>query len=227
MQRNDHDAALVQLRAYLTNIKLDEGQRLPAERTLSSLIGVPRPVLRKALQVLEDEGRIWRHVGKGTFIGNRPEDTPVNIAEVARTTTPAEVIQTRLLLEPEFAASAAIHALPSHISDLRACARRSRAAASWREYETTDNDFHRLVVVASQNSMLLAMMDMLQSVRRTITWTRHRPADNHPPADHHSFDEHEAVIDAIASRDAQRAREAMDAHIQTVARLLLRPGLTG
>ena len=42
---------------------------------MSQTLGVTRAELRKALAVLEAENQIWRHVGKGTFIGSRPIET--------------------------------------------------------------------------------------------------------------------------------------------------------
>jgi DNA-binding FadR family transcriptional regulator len=221
--RDDDTASLVQLRAYLNNSGIEAGARLPPERTLAELIGVSRPLLRKALLVLEKEGRIWRHVGKGTFVGNRPVDTPVDITHIAGNTSPFGLMQARLLLEPEFAAFAATNASPAHIEELRATTRRSREVRSWREYETTDNEFHRLIVEASQNGLLLGLMDVMQAVGRTVTWGRVRSDDGGPPADHHSFAEHEAVVESIARRDAQGAREAMEHHLQSVGRKLLRP----
>ncbi|RVD51741.1 GntR family transcriptional regulator, partial [Mesorhizobium sp. M2D.F.Ca.ET.140.01.1.1] len=63
-------AALVQLQAYLAQMDLSGETRLPAERELCESLGVSRGDLRKALAVLEKDGRIWRHVGKGTFVGS-------------------------------------------------------------------------------------------------------------------------------------------------------------
>ena len=63
--------ALGRLRALLDDSSFDAGQRLPPERELAARIGIGRRALRRALEVLEAEGRIWRHQGKGTFLGSR------------------------------------------------------------------------------------------------------------------------------------------------------------
>jgi GntR family transcriptional regulator len=47
---------------------LPEGAALPTERTLCSDFGVSRATVRHALQRLEDEQRIYRVQGKGTFV---------------------------------------------------------------------------------------------------------------------------------------------------------------
>ena len=77
---------ITQLRAYLTQTELPDDGRLPPERELSEALGVSRTELRKALSALESEGQLWRHVGKGTFIGSRPLDTFADIAALARRT---------------------------------------------------------------------------------------------------------------------------------------------
>src|SRR5512134_3167616 len=60
--------AVSRLRAYVAEKGLKPGARLPAERELTDHLGMTRNTLRKALESLEREGAIWRHVGKGTFI---------------------------------------------------------------------------------------------------------------------------------------------------------------
>ena len=80
---NEAQGALIQLRAYLTQQNLPASTRLPAERELCEILGVSRGELRKALAILEGHGELWRHVGKGTFIGARPGDEFAGIAEIA------------------------------------------------------------------------------------------------------------------------------------------------
>ena len=110
-----------QLRAYLARNNLPADGRLPPERALSEALGVTRAELRKALAVLEAEGLLWRHVGKGTFLGNRPLDTLADVAAITQRTNPAEVMRTRLLLEPEVARLAALNATPAQIAEMQTC----------------------------------------------------------------------------------------------------------
>jgi len=223
----DSGAALTQLRAFMATAEQSGDSRLPPERQLSQRLGVSRAELRKALSVLEAEGQLWRHVGKGTFLGSRPLDTLADIAAITRRTNPAEVMRTRLLLEPEVARLAALNATPEQLAEMRVCLRKSREANSWRQYEGWDNRLHRVIAEATQNNLLLALLDTLNAVRRAVAWGRLRANPVRPDPDHHSFAEHEAVVEAIAERDMARAAAGMRTHLESVERNLLRARFNG
>ena len=212
---------ITQLRAYLAQAALPEDGRLPPERELSDALGVSRTELRKALTALETEGQLWRHVGKGTFIGSRPIDTFADIASLAKRTNPAEVMRVRLIMEPEIARAAALTATPMHLTEMRTCVTRMREAGTWRQYENWDNRLHRTIAEATQNSLLVGLFDTINAVRRAVTWGRLRTTPLKPASDHHSFAEHDAIIEAIANRDMSGAASAMRIHLQSVERKLL------
>jgi DNA-binding FadR family transcriptional regulator len=212
---------VARLRAYIEGGQLTVDSRLPPERELSRALGVSRAGLRQALAVLEAEGQIWRHVGKGTFIGTRPIATVSDIDAMVRRTNPAEVMRTRLLIEPEVARLAALNATPQQIAEMRLCMVRSRAAATWRQYESWDNRLHRTIAEATQNALLVSLLDTLGAVRRAVAWGRLRVNKVKPEPDHHSFAEHEEIVAAIAERDRECAAKAMRRHLETVERKLL------
>lgn len=217
-------ATLVQLRAWLTRQDLAPGTRLPPERELSEILGVSRGELRKALAALEAEGHLWRHVGKGTFVGSQRMEV-MSLSDIDRITNPLEVMRTRLLIEPMIAREAALNATPVHIEALHACIARTHSATTWRQYETADNELHRLIAVATNNRLLLALFDALNAVRRAVVWGMLRSGDQKPPPDHHSFSEHNSVVAAIEQRDLDGASRAMYLHLRAVQQKLIDPGL--
>src|SRR2546422_3290043 len=44
-----------------------EGERIPSEHALCKRFKVSRPTIRQALDVLVEEGLLYRHAGRGTF----------------------------------------------------------------------------------------------------------------------------------------------------------------
>lgn len=214
-------AALVQVRAYLAHADLPEGHRLPPERRLCGVLGISRGELRKALAVLEDEGQLWRRVGKGTFVGGPPLAEARDLAQITGSTNPSEVMEARLLLEPEIAREAALHASADDVARMRACLVSSRESETWRQYESWDNQLHRNIAEASGNAALVYLFDTLNAIRRAVAWGRLRPRASRPPADHHSFAEHAAIVAAIEDRDRVAAAACMRAHLQTVRDRLL------
>ena len=215
-------AAYTQLLAYIAQRDLADQDRLPTERALIPLLGVTRSALRNALALAEAEGRLWRHVGRGTFLGGKPAATPATAGtDLRRLTSPRDVIHARLTIEPALAYQAALNASSADLDRLRRCAASCRAADSWRKYENWDNLLHLAVAEATQNPILLRLFDELNTIRRTVVWGRDRGDQPAPRADHHSFAEHDEIVEAIAARDAAGAETAMRRHIEHVARKLL------
>jgi len=207
--------AITSLKAYLADKQLALNERLPAERILSLELGVSRSQLRKALAALEAEGRIWRHVGRGTYIGPRPISNLRDVEFLTNQTSPMEVMEARLAVEPQLARLAAMHGTASNFAELRRCNRRCRTASEWRGYEAWDNNFHQAIASATYNKLLISLFDTLNIVRRSTVWGQLRSTQL-PRSDHKSFGEHDAIYAAIAGRNPELAAECMRTHLRTV-----------
>lgn len=222
--KDEESAAYTQLHAFLAQYEADARGQLPPERELCDILGVSRGALRKALARAESNGRIWRHVGKGTFFGPKPIEDLSDLSGISSLASPPEVLRARSLLEPSLAREAAVHASAADLEELRLCAVNGRTADSWRRYETWDNRFHRAIATATQNRVLLLLFDNLNNVRRAMAWGRRRDGSPRPDPNHHSFDEHARIVAAIQDRDADAAERAMQNHIASVGRSLLENG---
>jgi len=213
---------LLLLRTYISGLNLTLNDRLPPERSLCVELGLSRAALRKAMGVLESEGQVWRQVGRGTFIGARPV---LNLAEVkylSSISSPSQIIDARLIIEPELARLAALHGVTGEFSELRLCNRRCREAKSWQVFEAWDNRFHYAIAAITRNKLLMTVFETLNAVRRTLAWQTVR-TNQTPPANYTTFVEHEAIIEAIMRREPQLAADAMRTHLESVrTRLILR-----
>jgi len=62
------DAAVAQVENLIASGILRQGRKLPSERDLAEMLGISRPKLREALQVLEQRGLVTSKHGEGTFV---------------------------------------------------------------------------------------------------------------------------------------------------------------
>lgn len=212
---------VARLRSYIFDGGFAQGVRLPPERHLTDELGMSRATLRKALGALERDGVIWRHVGKGTFVSDGSQQVPNGaLAELGRQLTPFRMMRARMAIEPAIAREAAVNASGDTQMRMQRALERSKAAATWREYEIQDDIFHRTVAEASDNLLLLALFDQLNGVRRAVAWGNVTRRSALPSPDHSSFAEHDAIAKAIANRDPVAAYDAMRAHLRSVSQRL-------
>src|ERR1700754_4204423 len=72
----------------VTHGTLGPGARLPTERDLVDELGAPRSAIRRALDALEQDGIVVRHVGRGTFLADQLHPS---IATAPSATSPAGI----------------------------------------------------------------------------------------------------------------------------------------
>ncbi len=206
--------AITALREFIAAGSYAPGDRLPPERELIGDLGVSRNTLRKALDALEREGAIWRHVGKGTFVAGHGNG---GVAELSQQVTPVRMIRARICVEPAIAREAAINASHDAIVRIKLAKDRAAGASNWAEYEAQDDLFHRAVAEAADNILLLALFDQLNQVRRAVAWGAVVRGSDRPPAEHSSFAEHDRIAAAIETRDPAAAHDEMRRHIGSVS----------
>lgn len=210
--------ALDALHGFLQAGRFAPGDRLPPERELMVKLGLTRTTLRKALDRLEHEGRIWRHVGKGTFIASQSGGTRISrLSELSAQVSPVDMMRARLSLEPAIAREAAVGASQEAVKKVLAARERAFEAPDWDTYEAEDDHFHRTIAEATGNILLLELFDQLNQVRRAVAWNSVIRHSTRPPRNHSSFGEHNRIADAIAARNPAEARAAMRDHLASVS----------
>ena len=229
------DQALSKMREFIEKRGFAVDGRIPPERTLATELRIGRRSLRKALEVLEHEGRIHRHQGRGTFVHTpvkygaaigAPDARP-RTGSVARNhaaaldtildyTNPLEVIEVRLATEPAMARLAALRASTTEIKRLQALAGKTRAARDPETYERADALFHRTIAEAARNTLYLAFFDTMSAQQRDAGWRRlgeHAHCYKRQ-AVYAGF--HDLIAAAIAARNGQEAYAQMQRHLGDV-----------
>ncbi|WP_372426445.1 FadR/GntR family transcriptional regulator [Salinarimonas chemoclinalis] len=214
----DADPVLARLRVALADgsFVVAKGRVLP-EREIAEALGVGRRAVRRALDALETQGLIWRRQGQGTFVSAPPAPKARRFAGIAALTSPAEIMEVRLEIEPVLARHAALRAAPVDVEGLRRLAERSRDAETDADYERWDQAFHRRIAEAMRNGLFLAVFEAIEAVREDPVWRRLRESTRSPERRAALAAEHLAVVDAIAARRPEAAERAMRDHLASIA----------
>ena len=205
----------VRLRAFVDQVASSGALRLPPEPRLSEELGVSRGRLRTLLKRLEDEGVIWRHVGKGTFVGPRQPAT-VDL-EHAASISLDDAVQARLALEPQLAAQAALRAKPQDVVALEQCLAEMAQAPTLLLWKRLDEKLHRTMAQATHNDLLILLYDVLRSQVKLGLDTRIEHVYGAAPGPREESDNsHRQIVEAIALHDPARAEQAMRRHLHAV-----------
>lgn len=201
------------------------GSRLPPERRLAEDSGLARNTLRRALEVLEQEGLLERHVGRGTFVRAQPaQPAPVGRGEASlrlKGASPADLMEVRLVLEPQVAALAASRATAADMRTIEEAYRHSVAARGLAEFEHWDAALHLAIFRAAKNAIMVGWCEAINHVRNEPDWYRLKKRSVTPELRSIYDREHGSIVAALKDRDPEGARKALFQHLSRVRDSLL------
>ncbi len=195
--------------------KYRANQWLPSERTLAAKMGVSRTALREALKRLESQGLVAVQHGVGVQVVNRLHKS-VRTSVAWRVPNERQrlrqLMEARLLIEPEVARLAARRVTKTQLGQLRDIQNRLGRAKSTAEAARLDLTFHGVLAHACGNEVFALMLDAAgelgaESRRLTIAnWGA-------PRAHAH----HEQILAAVGRGDGDGAARLMRDHIKIAA----------
>jgi len=201
--------------------KLQPGDKLPSERELAEMLQVSRSSIRDAIRSLELMGLVEPRQGAGTIVREISAESLMNPFANAlkrRQQLVSELLDFRKMLEPPLAARAAAHASPDEISEMEEILQRQEGKLSEGEVAIAeDAEFHYSIALASGNSIVLKvidiLMDLLRDTRERSLQLKGRPE--------RSLAGHRRILAAIKRHDAGAAKDAMRRHIEDVEEIVL------
>lgn len=205
------EMATEQIIRHILEHDMKPGDRLPNEYELAQQLGVGRSTLREAIRRLVSRNVLEVRQGAGTFVSRKrgvPED-PLGLTFMGRDPRLAlDLIDIRLMLEPNIAAQAARRAAPEQLRRLRACcAAAETLLAAGEDHSAADVEFHGQIAACSGNSVLQNLVPVIaSSIHVSI-----RTTDNSFRQE--TIGHHRAIVDAIAGGDPDGARYAMITHL--------------
>jgi GntR family transcriptional repressor for pyruvate dehydrogenase complex len=189
------------------------GERLPSERDLAEEFRVSRMAIREALRALEISGFIETRQGinGGAFVTDLTFEHLGNAfldLFLADKVSIPEMLQVRLLIEPEVARLATLNINPNYIQRLKEALEIEELPPTLllKDIETKQN-FHFILAEMSGNRFLEAIVRSLLKLTRNLVL-----AVDAGPRFIHPAGMHRAVAEAVLSGNPDAAYEAMKKH---------------
>ena len=215
------DYILASLRAR----RWQSGDRLPTERALCEQFGISRTSVRRVLHELKDLGAISQTVGSGTYVTGQAGALVSGFAKVdpVRQTSPAELMEARLSLEPAIMEMVIGSATAADFERMDACCEQAEAATTLEEFEHWDGMLHEVIAVAAHNSFVANVFQLMNQVRNQGEWGVLKKRSVTPERRLQYQAEHRQLVEALKRRDVHEARAVATEHLLRVQRNLLRP----
>ena len=206
-------SVLERLHRFIAGHQLRDGDALPPERKLAEELDVSRRELRAALASLEASGRVWRGVGRGTYLGARPLKFAPTLRGLRAGASPADIAEMRLLFEPALAELAATKASGDDLLELEKCARKNAAAKNDEEWQQWDHRFHLLIGQATRNPALIALMEVINGMRVKPDVREKTSAQE---TRRYFAQQHQEIVSAMKERNGEAAARCMREHLMSV-----------
>src|SRR5690606_6258298 len=160
------------------------------------------------LQGLRDRGFIVQRVGSGTFVADAP---PLASPDPARrgpvlhvpAVSPTDVMEARLLLEPQLVDLIVNHATVEDFDQLETCCERAEQAATLDEFERWDSQFHERMALASHNPLFVSVFRLIAEIRNSGEWGVMKKKVLTPRRRVTLQEEHRSIVAALKRRDAE------------------------
>lgn len=204
------------------------GERLPTERELGEQHQISRSTVRKVLAEMKAQGLITQTVGSGTYVTDKApgaaharKSTPVAAPDAAWQTSPAELMEARMALEPAIIEMVIGNATPADFEQMDNCCDRAEAATSVEEFEVWDGMFHEVIARAAHNSFVAKLFKLMNQARAQGEWGMLKKRSLTPERRLAYQAEHRALLQAIKARDPVQAKALATEHLVHVRRNLL------
>ncbi|MGD1881614.1 MAG: FadR/GntR family transcriptional regulator [Paracoccaceae bacterium] len=224
----DHDSLVdtivAQIEDLIASGILKQGHKLPSERGLAEKLGVSRPKLREALQMLEDRDLVVTRHGEGTFVSQLTGNamTPALVALYARHGAAffdyLEYRRAQEAFAARLAAERATKADKARIADLLATIEQAWKNGDGSASREADFQLHAAIVDASQNATLIHIMTSIYDMARQGVFYNRDYLMTIDGSGRQLLDQHLELGHAILENAPDRAEKAALDHIDFVER---------
>ena len=200
------------LREMIIQEGMKTGSKLPAEGELMVRFGVSRSTVREAVKILQTERIVDIRQGQGTFLCAMPglADDPLGLRFADQEKLIADLLETRLLVEPSVAALAAVRREERHLAEMKDLLdKMDNAYLHGEDYTPFDFEFHSVIAQCTGNDVLQRLLPTIhESIQAGYQHTKRVEGSYQRASQCHL-----EMYRAIAEHDSERARQAAQRHM--------------
>ncbi len=209
---------IARLKELISRGVLTPGAKLPPERELAPAFGVSRSSLRLALKAMEIMGVLTQRVGDGTYLAADADGIlrePFELLMLIDGITLDDLVETRLIVEPELAARAAERATLDDLRKMSETLEVIRRGVGEAEFIEADLAFHKAIFQAARNPICSRLFSLIHRAMASSIGLTSQLVDWN-----HTLGFHRPIYLAIEKRRPVDARVAMIAHLSDARTLL-------
>jgi len=209
------EIVIQQIKLEIKNGNLKSGERLPSERELSDQLGVSRTSIREAVKALSFAGYLKVIQGKGTYIldtANKYNDVVDLFSKLSNYSLDC-LMETRIMLESEFARIAALNANEDEISLIENIFKEIVNSKDINSFFVKDLEFHLTIADATHNPIMSGLMKIItemlyKETRKIISVSKYTRKN--------TIEITRKLVRAIKQRNALEAKKLMADHIRDI-----------
>jgi GntR family transcriptional regulator, transcriptional repressor for pyruvate dehydrogenase complex len=208
------------IRSLIASGELGPGQALPSERKLAEQFRVGRTVIREAIRQLEVSGLVESRHGGGNYVREVTVEhlvAPIATVLNGMVHLREELVDARLLFEPQMARAVAARATSEDLRGLEDIIRRQEErVANGRSGAEEDAEFHDLLARATRNTVVERIMEVIDGLLEDSQARLFRSVERSEI----SLEGNRRILEAVLRHDQEAAQEAMVEHLEDIARNL-------
>lgn len=200
------------------------GEKLPGENSLSESFNVSRNSIRESLKALQLTGILTSKPGRGTYVSEQALRNIHNLklmSIIENKSTLIELMETRLIIEPDLVYLAAQRATDEDIKKLEEVIEKGQKALKEKNYSfDIGMEFHMLILEISRNRIL---GDFMKSITDHLIAQRGKLMLEHLSEYilEVEMGEHKKMLEFIKDGNAEMAKEYMHKHIANSMQIII------